>query len=145
QIVTSVNGRIIHIPSSATKAEFLEAVCPFDATPDVLRNGEGTFDILRISSATKGALFYAVLDGNDIGALVIDRPLANWKGITVGATFGELKNAIPSVTVDRSEIEGRIVGSVEDFSFSFGHLGNALFNASAKSIPDSVKIKQIIL
>lgn len=145
QIVTSVNGRIIHIPSSATKAEFLEAVCPFDATPDVLRNGEGTFDILRISSAVNGALFYAVLDGNDIGALVIDRPVANWKGITVGATFGELKNAIPSVTVDRSEIEGRIVGSVEDFSFSFGHLGNALFNANAKSIPDSVKIKQIIL
>src|SRR5690606_37765121 len=41
QIVTTVNGRIIHIPSSATKAEFLKAVCPFDTTPDVLRNGEG--------------------------------------------------------------------------------------------------------
>ncbi len=145
QIVTSVNGRVVSIPSSATKDQFLESVCPFEVTPDVVHNGEGTFNILRVSSATKGSLFYAVLDGDDIGALVIELPVVKWKGIAVGATFGELKSAIPSVTVDRSEIEARIVGSVEDFSFSFGHLGNTLYDTSTKSIPDSLRIKHIVL
>lgn len=145
QIVTTVNSRVVRIPSSATKAEFLNGVCPFEVTPDVINNGEGTFDILRVSSVEKGPLFYAVLDGDDVTTLVIESSLVHWQGITVGATFGELKKAIPSVTVERSEIEGRIVGYNEDFTFSFGHVSNQLFDATTKSIPDSVKIRQIIL
>lgn len=145
QIVSAVNGQIVRVPSSGTKAAFLNAACPFEVTPDVINNGEGTFDIIRVSSTEKGQLFYAVLDGDDVAALVIEAPSVRWRGIAVGTTFGDLKKAIPSVTVDRSDIEGRIVGYNEELSFSFGHLSNQLFDAKTKNIPDTVKIKQIIL
>src|SRR5690606_37325188 len=72
QIVSAVNGQIVRVPSSGAKAAFLNAACPFEVTPDVINNGEGTFDILRVSSVEKGPLFYAVLVGDDVAALVIE-------------------------------------------------------------------------
>lgn len=144
-IVTTVNNRTVRIPSETTKAEFLNAVCPFNVTPDVLEAGEGTFDILRVGTSENGSLFYAVLDGENVTSLVIESPLVNRRGITVGSTFAELKKVIPSVAINRSEIEGKVVGSNEHFTFSFGYLDGALFDAASKRIPDSVRIKQIIL
>lgn len=145
QIITAVNSRVITIPSRATKAEFLDAVCPFDVTPDVIEKGEGTFDILRVSTPEKGRLFYAVLDGNSVTALVTESPIVKRQGIAVGATFGELKKTIPAITIRRSEIEGKVSGADAHCSFSFGYVSDELFDSKMNSIPDTVKIRQIIL
>lgn len=117
--MTSVNNRIVRIPSSTTKEKFLDAVCPFDVTPDVIEMGEGTFDILRISTHDRAPLFYALLDDDAVTGLVIENPPVHRVGITEGSTFGELRKTIPSVVVTRSEIEGEVVGSDEHFSFFF--------------------------
>lgn len=145
EVITSVNNRVIHIPAEATKAKFLEVVCPFEVTPDELSTGEATFDILRVSIPGKGVLFDAFLDGDEVTAIVIESPVINKNGIGVGSTFGELKRAIPSVVMNRSEIEGKVVGSTEHCTFSFGYLSSQLFNANTGSIPDSTRIRQIFL
>jgi hypothetical protein len=145
QIITTVNSRLITIPSRATKAEFLDAVCPFDVTPDVIEKGEGTFDILRVSTPEKGRIFYAVLDGNSVTALVTESPIVKRQGIAAGATFGELKKTIPAITLRRSEIEGKVLGADAHCSYSFGYVSDALFDSKMNSIPDTVKIRQIIL
>jgi hypothetical protein len=145
QIITTVNSRLITIPSRATKAEFLDAVCPFDVTPDVIEKGEGTFDILRVSTPEKGRIFYAVLDGNSVTALVTESPIVKRQGIAAGATFGELRKTIPAITLRRSEIEGKVLGADAHCSYSFGYVSDALFDSKMNSIPDTVKIRQIIL
>src|SRR5690606_39227264 len=70
-IITFVNNRRISIPSATTKQAFLDAVCPFEVTPDAISLHEGAFDILRVRTVENDPLFYAVVDGDEVTALVI--------------------------------------------------------------------------
>lgn len=144
-IRTTVNSRTISIPSHVTTAVFLESVCPFNVTKDMIELGEGQFDVLRISTPERGELFYAIVQDGKVTSIVIDDPGLPLYPLAVGATFAELRKALPSATVTRSETEGKIIGNTDDFTFSFGYLSGQLFDQETKTIPDTVRIKQIVL
>ncbi len=143
RIRTSINNRVRYIPSNGSQADFLRAVCPFTVVAGTIYRGEGEFDVLNVYTTDRTPLFYAIVDGDEITALVVTNHMVAASGISVGSTFAELKKAIPSATLSRSEIEGRIVGSTEDFSFSFG--ASTLFNTNDGTLPDTVKIKEVVL
>src|SRR5690606_20413473 len=143
RIRTVVNSRIRYIPSGGSKADSLRAVCPFTVVAGTLQRGEGEVDIYNVYMNDRTPLLYAIVDVDELTSLVITNNLVAVSGISVGSTFAELKKAIPSATLMRSEIEGRIVGSTEDFSFSFG--ASPLFNANDGTLPDTVTIKEVVL
>lgn len=145
QIITTVNNRVVRIPSSGTRESFLDIVCPFEVTEDTISRGEGTFHVLRVSTKENGALFYAIIDSDSVVSLVVDQPLVRTSTIKVGDTFAQLKKSFPSVTLIRSEIEGEIVGTTPDFSFTFGYLDPQVFNRETNAIPDTTRIRQLIL
>ncbi|MFK7969293.1 MAG: hypothetical protein AB8F95_02950 [Bacteroidia bacterium] len=78
---------------------------------DILKTGEGDFDIFRVKDANGNSLGYIMPDPGDeniVGDITVESPMATTvDGIKVGMTWADLLKAIPGIEVHGSEIEGR--------------------------------------
>lgn len=115
---------------------------------DILRNGEGDFDIYNILDENGKTLGYAMPGYKDeelLGDITITTPTAQTEGgISVGMTYGELRKKIPGIAVNGSEIEGYTYASHGNLYYRLDSY-NPTYELDPNSIKEEVKIIEIIL
>lgn len=115
---------------------------------DILRNGEGEFDIFTILDKNGKELGYAMPGYKDdklLGDITITSPAAQTKdGIRVGMTYGELRKTLPGIAVHGSEIEGRTYAHHGNLYYRLDTYHNT-YEIDPSSINDGVKIIEVVL
>jgi len=90
-------------------------------TKDILRTGEGDFDVFSIKNNTGKVLanvFPDPMDASKVGDITVISPMAKTiQGVHVGMTFGELEKKLGPVAVYGSEIEDRTSAVKDNFSY----------------------------
>lgn len=118
---------------------------------DVLKDGEGSFDIYRIQSDVYGSIAYLFPSPNDetiVGQIVINSPAAKTAdGIHVGSTFENMMAIDADVQVHGSEIEGRTYANYANETGIAYRLNtqNYVYDIAKEKIAPRTKITEIVI
>lgn len=140
------------------KANSYQGITPGDAIAqhqatlqkDILKTGEGNFDIYRIKATAGEAQFVGFLDPDPmdeskVGDIIIDVPEAQTEaGIQVGDTFKDLKEKVPNIEVHGSEIEGRTYAKAGQLSYRLD-VANFNYEVDMDKIPATAKVMEIMI
>ncbi|PHN08295.1 hypothetical protein [Flavilitoribacter nigricans] len=114
----------------------------------ILQNGEGEFEIYRISTEDGRELGYFHPDpqnGSLVGDIVItsDLPMTE-NGLKVGMTYTELTSLIRDFAVHGSEIESRTSVYYQNLALGLDY-PSANYNLDRNEIPGSAKVNEITI
>lgn len=140
------------------KADSYQGIKPGDAIAqhqaklqkDILKTGEGDFEIYRIKATEGEERFVGFLDSepmdeSKVGTVFIDIPEAQTElGIQVGDTFKDLKEKLPNIEVHGSEIEGRTYAKSGQLSYRLD-VANFSYEVDMNKIPATAKVMEIII
>ena len=111
--------------------------------PGEVETGEGVFDVHYIIYKAD-TLGYAFGNDNIESIHIWDPRGATNQGIRIGTTFGELKDILKTPKVHGSEIEARVHVFNENHRYQLDY-HNMEYNLDYLQIPDSVRVKEIII
>jgi len=118
---------------------------------DVLKNGEGSFEIYRIQSEVYGSIAYLLADPKDetvVGQIIINSPAAKTTdGLHVGSTFENMMAIDPDVEVHGSEIEGRTYANFTTHTGIAFRLNtqNYVYDVAKEKIAPTARITEIVI
>jgi len=114
---------------------------------EILKTGEGDFDIYRIKSS-EGSYAYLMPDPRNealVGNIIIDSPKAKTKdGFHVGSTLGDLTKKYPDLKIHGSEIEGRTHATIGNLAYRLDS-NNWAYEIDKSKIPLNTKILNITI
>lgn len=118
------------------------------AVKDLLKNGEGDFDIYTIKDFNNNPAGYIMSDPRDeslVGTITITTQMAaTAKGVKVGMTWSQLQNVFPDVEVHGSEIEGRTYASSNGINCLL-NVPNFSYDVDVAKIPAEAKVVEILV
>jgi hypothetical protein len=118
---------------------------------DILKNGEGSFDIYRIQSEVYGSIAYLLADPKDetvVGQIIINSPAAKTTdGLHVGSTFENMLAIDPDVEVHGSEVEGRTYANFTTHTGILFRLNtqNYVYDVAKDKIAPTARITEIVI
>ncbi|MEE9303258.1 MAG: hypothetical protein V3U84_05680, partial [Thiotrichaceae bacterium] len=115
---------------------------------ELLKTGEGNFEIYRIKDFNNKPAGYFLADPNNknlVGDITVETQMAKTaEGIKVGSTFAELRKQLPEVGVHGSEIEGRTYAFYNSISYRL-NVGYFTYEVDIEKIPQNAKIVEIVI
>jgi hypothetical protein len=137
------NGYFLGLIPGGSLAEFIDGL-----RSDVLRTGEGDFDVHYIDSAEGDELGYVMADPRDEGTIgnifITSTKVVTEKGVRVGMSYSELVEKMGELEVHGSEIEGQTYANSEGLAFRLD-TGNWSYEIDPSTIKPDTKIIEIVV
>lgn len=115
---------------------------------EMLKTGEGDFEVYRIKDFNNNPAGYLMPDPRDeslVGDITVETQMAvTSEGIKIGGTFQDLANAIPNIAVNGSEIEGRTYATYDNIAYRLD-AANFSYEVDKSKIPATTKIMEIVI